>query len=94
MWYVATGGNMTSNPMKGIRRKKSSLSEIKILVIGAPGVGKSGTYMTLIKNKSHIINVSFSQYSMPHNSLFLISDFTEEFLKGTLREISIVKFIN
>lgn len=27
---------------KGIRRKKSSLSEVKVAVIGAPGVGKSG----------------------------------------------------
>lgn len=42
MWCIATWGNMTSNPMRGIRRKKSSLSEIKIVVIGAPGVGKSG----------------------------------------------------
>lgn len=30
---------------KGIRRKKSSLSEIKVAVVGAPGVGKSGTYI-------------------------------------------------
>lgn len=27
---------------RGIRRKKSSLSEVKIAVIGAQGVGKSG----------------------------------------------------
>lgn len=27
---------------KGIRRKKSSLTEIKVAVVGAPGVGKSG----------------------------------------------------
>lgn len=27
---------------KGVRRKKSSLSEVKVAVIGAPGVGKSG----------------------------------------------------
>ncbi|XP_017787285.1 PREDICTED: ras-related and estrogen-regulated growth inhibitor [Nicrophorus vespilloides] len=26
---------------KGIRRKKSSLSEVKVIVVGAPGVGKS-----------------------------------------------------
>ncbi|XP_075228833.1 ras-related and estrogen-regulated growth inhibitor isoform X2 [Lycorma delicatula] len=32
---------MTSNAIRGIRRKKSSLSEVKVAVIGAPGVGKS-----------------------------------------------------
>ena len=34
--------NMTSNAIRGIRRKKSSLSEVKVAVIGAPAVGKSG----------------------------------------------------
>lgn len=29
---------------KGIRRKKSSLSEVKVAVIGAHSVGKSGKY--------------------------------------------------
>lgn len=32
---------MTSNAIRGIRRKKSSLAEVKVAVIGAPGVGKS-----------------------------------------------------
>ncbi|XP_025422174.1 ras-related and estrogen-regulated growth inhibitor isoform X2 [Sipha flava] len=32
---------MSSNPIRGIRRKKSSLTEVKIAVLGAPGVGKS-----------------------------------------------------
>lgn len=32
---------------RGIRRKKSSLSEVKIAVIGAQGVGKSGMFMGL-----------------------------------------------
>ncbi|KAK6627624.1 hypothetical protein RUM43_002526 [Polyplax serrata] len=32
---------MTTNPIRGIRRKKSALSEVKVAVIGAPGVGKS-----------------------------------------------------
>jgi Ras-like protein family protein 11A len=33
---------MNSSPIKGIRRKKSLLSEIKVLVVGGPSVGKSG----------------------------------------------------
>ena len=33
---------MTSNAIRGIRRKKSSLSEVKVAVLGAPAVGKSG----------------------------------------------------
>ncbi|XP_069686237.1 ras-related and estrogen-regulated growth inhibitor [Periplaneta americana] len=32
---------MTSNAIRGIRRKKSSLSEVKVAVLGAPAVGKS-----------------------------------------------------
>lgn len=35
---------MTSNAIRGIRRKKSSLSEVKVAVLGAPAVGKSGQY--------------------------------------------------
>lgn len=38
---------MTSNAIRGIRRKKSSLCEVKVAVIGAPGVGKSGEYDNL-----------------------------------------------
>ncbi len=33
---------MSSNVVRGIRRKKSSLTDVKIAIIGAPGVGKSG----------------------------------------------------
>lgn len=33
---------MASTGIRGIRRKKSSLGEVKVAVIGAPGVGKSG----------------------------------------------------
>lgn len=33
---------MSSNAIRGMRRKKSGLCEVKIAVIGAPGVGKSG----------------------------------------------------
>ncbi|XP_063228040.1 ras-related and estrogen-regulated growth inhibitor [Bacillus rossius redtenbacheri] len=32
---------MSSNAIRGIRRKKSSLSEVKVAVVGAPAVGKS-----------------------------------------------------
>jgi len=32
---------MNSSPIRGIRRKKSLLSEVKVLVVGAPNVGKS-----------------------------------------------------
>ncbi|KAL1131008.1 hypothetical protein AAG570_012246 [Ranatra chinensis] len=32
---------MSSNTIRGIRRKKSSLSEIKVAVLGSPGVGKT-----------------------------------------------------
>ncbi len=35
---------MSSNVVRGIRRKKSSLTEVKIAIIGAPGVGKSGEW--------------------------------------------------
>ncbi|PZC81278.1 hypothetical protein B5X24_HaOG213155 [Helicoverpa armigera] len=31
---------------RGIRRKKSSLSEVKVAVVGAPSVGKSGRILT------------------------------------------------
>lgn len=46
---------MTSNAIRGIRRKKSSLSEVKVAVIGAPGVGKSGES----NNKNKTNNFSF-----------------------------------
>jgi hypothetical protein len=35
---------MSSSGIRGIRRKKSSLGEVKVAVIGAPGVGKSGKF--------------------------------------------------
>nr|CAD7570105.1 unnamed protein product [Timema californicum] len=41
---------MTSNAIRGIRRKKSTLSEVKVAVVGAPAVGKSdcdGQYVAL-----------------------------------------------
>ena len=36
---------MNSSPIRAIRRKKSLLSEIKVLVVGAPHVGKSGFFV-------------------------------------------------
>lgn len=38
---MSNARSMTSNAIRGIRRKKSSLCEVKVAVIGAPGVGKS-----------------------------------------------------
>ncbi|CAG0922412.1 unnamed protein product [Notodromas monacha] len=32
---------MTTTGIRGIRRKKSTLSEVKLVVFGAPGVGKT-----------------------------------------------------
>lgn len=56
--YNCCGGNwsedpdvpsvMTSNAIRGIRRKKSSLCEVKVAVIGAPGVGKSGEFFMFL----------------------------------------------
>jgi hypothetical protein len=40
-----------SGGIRGIRqvkRKKSSLSEVKLAVLGAPGVGKSGKFLLCI----------------------------------------------
>lgn len=46
---------------RGIRRKKSSLSEVKIAVIGAQGVGKSGEYTTITSiTKNLFLTVSNS----------------------------------
>lgn len=42
---MTNADSMTSNAIRGIRRKKSSLCEVKVAVIGAPGVGKSGKWM-------------------------------------------------
>lgn len=47
---VSNARSMTSNAIRGIRRKKSSLCEVKVAVIGAPGVGKSGEYYVFITN--------------------------------------------
>nr|CAD7454235.1 unnamed protein product [Timema tahoe] len=39
---------MTSNAIRGIRRKKSTLSEVKVAVVGAPAVGKSVLKIDLV----------------------------------------------
>jgi len=48
---VTNAYSMTSNAIRGIRRKKSSLCEVKVAVIGAPGVGKSGKWRYFNKRK-------------------------------------------
>lgn len=42
---------MSTNAMRGIRRKKSSLSEVKIAVLGAPGVGKSALIVRFLTKR-------------------------------------------
>lgn len=51
---VTNARSMTSNAIRGIRRKKSSLCEVKVAVIGAPGVGKSGEYYVLSRILLHL----------------------------------------
>lgn len=48
---------------RGIRRKKSSLSEVKIGVLGAPTVGKSGM---------HSLNIFFSLLIYHKSIIYLI----------------------
>lgn len=51
---------MSANPIRGIRRKKSSLTEVKIAVLGAPGVGKSGEqhpYVIILLYILHILYI-------------------------------------
>ena len=43
-----SGSGGGSGGIRGIRRKKSSLTEVKIAIIGAPGVGKSGKHLLRI----------------------------------------------
>lgn len=42
---------MSSSGMRGIRRKKSSMTEVKIAVIGAPGVGKSALVVRFLTKR-------------------------------------------
>lgn len=58
---VSNARSMTSNAIRGIRRKKSSLCEVKVAVIGAPGVGKSGEYYVLSRILLHLfVALSFA----------------------------------
>jgi len=51
---------MSSSGIRGIRRKKSSLGEVKVAVVGAAGVGKSGqcTFRYAYKFIFHILTLS------------------------------------
>ncbi|CAM1318431.1 Uncharacterised protein g6932 [Pycnogonum litorale] len=42
---------MSANSIRGIRRKKSSLSEVKVAVLGAPGVGKSALIVRFLTKR-------------------------------------------
>ncbi|XP_064490301.1 ras-related and estrogen-regulated growth inhibitor-like [Ornithodoros turicata] len=42
---------MSTNAIRGIRRKKSSLSEVKIAVLGASGVGKSALIVRFLTKR-------------------------------------------
>ena len=44
-----SGNEKSSTSIRSIRRKKSTLTEVKIAILGAPGVGKSGKYIYFIK---------------------------------------------
>lgn len=74
--------------IRGIRRKKSSLSEVKIAIIGAPGVGKSGKFG---KQSIHLGNV-FSKMNTRSLSFQLwLSDFwqnvtSENMITNLVRE--------
>lgn len=46
---------------KTIRRKKSSSSEVKVAVIGAPGVGKSGEFYDIKNGISYTRKVFFGR---------------------------------
>ncbi|XP_021945586.1 ras-related and estrogen-regulated growth inhibitor [Folsomia candida] len=42
---------MSSSGIRGIRRKKSSLGEVKVAVVGAPGVGKSALIVRFLTRR-------------------------------------------
>ncbi|KAF2367594.1 Small GTPase superfamily [Trinorchestia longiramus] len=44
-------GTMSSSGMRGIRRKKSSMAEVKIAVVGAPSVGKSALVVRFLTKR-------------------------------------------
>ncbi|XP_014487065.1 PREDICTED: ras-related and estrogen-regulated growth inhibitor isoform X2 [Dinoponera quadriceps] len=57
---VTNTHSMTSNAIRGIRRKKSSLCEVKVAVIGAPGVGKSDVQIQCALTSSHPRNLALT----------------------------------
>lgn len=69
---------MNSSPIKGIRRKKSLLSEIKVLVVGGPSVGKSGqifNFPIIISPCQSRICTSGMKWVICYNNLLLSSKF-------------------
>lgn len=66
---------------RGIRRKKSSLSEVKVAVIGAPSVGKSGmcattTRLRAVDSRASIVCFDrceeINESKIMHQSLLLL----------------------
>ena len=61
-------GSSGIRAIRQVRRKKSSLSEVKIAVVGAPGVGKSGKHKGLYKGaKLHIFNTCIVYHQLVQN---------------------------
>lgn len=79
---------------KATRRKKSSLTEVKVAVIGAPGVGKSGKVILLkTKNKknykdNHIIVKHFGSIT---NYFFLSKLVVVCFIRYLYNDIKFVQ---
>ena len=72
--FVACDFSMNQIFLVQVRRKKSTLSEVKLAVIGAPGVGKSGRcfcsssifvkdtrYLVFERNIYHLVSVGVQQ---------------------------------
>lgn len=67
---------------KGIRRKKSSLSEVKVAVVGAPSVGKSGkplsiffcTLLLLLTFSVHLVLSALPNYVLKTHYSTLTSE--------------------
>nr|CAD7424842.1 unnamed protein product [Timema monikensis] len=57
---------MTSNAIRGIRRKKSTLSEVKVAVVGAPAVGKSGLKIDLVMTQKMALLMTSAWFLFLH----------------------------